>query len=719
MKRSSFSLLAVLLLTGLHSVPEALAQPPAHKQTVFRMRRVDAQTFLYESTDGTPFAAVRVTPNFAIYYNQAGPGYQPFVSLVANTLEEAWRYFHAQGYRHPSFADSRRIAVYIRPRFTAAAEQWAAGFYRLHPASGDPYFDILYHDLSVGDNRVFIRAACTHEFFHFIQHAYDPNYSADAWWLWEATAAWAEDEMTPGAPFVGSYLRHMPSWYLLWGMGLSLKSFNQQDATIRLMPYGSSAYFKYLSEHDPAGPAIVRRIWEGVGAAGPGDSMGVIRQTLGEDRYRDLFGDFAVAVPLKTRAPWDFRRGAEIGSQIIPRTSWNGWYYDLWDAAQRRIAPRELRLEPFSASYVELIAPDKQQVSAPLRLIVKPKDAGAALLVKVIRFSGASRDAVEGVDEIPLPASGQPGQLRLESYGPFSDRTNRVLVVVANPSGSATQMDLAAAVSDPPFLSEIRIEQPGKGNVYEARWNEGGGATRSLNVVKNELKLNLGEDHVENLSVDLTFSREIEGVPLLQVGSQNIRLTEIGGNRGRLWTGQVGRLSFQGPPRVSKLPLLIQASSPDGLALDPHPATVPLLDPQPLHWHDYEPGGIDRTHLMEVKKFDLNGLWRSGSTQMRIIHERQSVRGLTPTGKVLFQGTLTGYAINGRMRVRYPPEWQARCPGQAEGWAGLRMTASEDAERISGRFELMEIDENCNQVPAGWKEILLERVPDESRGSWG
>jgi len=701
---------------GLQPLPEALAQPPGQKQTAFKTRRVDDQTFLYESADGTPFAAARTTPNFVIYYNQTGPNYRPFMNLVANTLEEAWMYFHTQGYRNPTFADTHRLAVYIRPRFTAAGEEWAAGFYRRNPTSGDPYLDLLYHDLSVGTNGDFVRGLCTHEFFHFLQHSYDANFSPDMRWMWEATATWSEDEMTPGAPFVGSYLRHMPTWYLLWGMGLNLKSFNQQDSNIRLMPYGGAAYFKYLSEHDPSGSAIVRRIWDGVRAAGPGNSMGAIKNTLGEDRFRDLFINFAVAVPLKTHAPWDFRRGGEISSEITPRTRWKGWYFQEWDTSQHRITPAEFTLEPFSASYFELIAPDGQATATRLRLIIKPKNPGTALLAKAIRFSGANLNVVEGVDEIPLPGSGQPGQLLLENYGLFSNRTNRVLAVVANPGGSPAQVVVAAAVSEPPFLREIRIERPEKGTVYEARW-EGEGRERNLNIVKNELKLELGEEQVETLDVELTFSREIDGSPVIQVGGQEIRLTEKGGSKGRGWAGQIGRLTFRGPPRTRKLPLLIRAVSPDGLTLDANPATAPSLDPETFQWQDYEPGdGIDRTHILQVKKFDLNGLWRSGSTQVRILHERQSVRGMTIQGKVLFQGTLTGLQINGQMKVRYPPEWQTRCPGQAEGWAVLQMVASEDAEQITGRFQLMKIDEKCNQVPEGWKDLTLERVPENQPG---
>jgi hypothetical protein len=165
------------------------------------------------------------------------------------------------------------------------------------------------------------------------------------------------------------------------------------------------------------------------------------------------------------------------------------------------------------------------------------------------------------------------------------------------------------------------------------------------------------------------------------------------------------------------------AESPGGLRLDANPATVTQMDPRVRRFKEHDPGvagGPDENHAVQLKgELDLNGLWRSGPVEVRIRHVENSVEAnLTTQGRTLFKGTLNGYELGGQMRVRFPPEWQEDCPNQVEGWATLQMRASEDENQLSGQFQLMAIDENCNLSPSGWKEVTFVRVPEEeARGA--
>jgi hypothetical protein len=203
----------------------ALAQEEPAKQVEIK----------FTGPDGRVYNVARLTKNFVLYHDRDTIP-NAFAILVGSTLEEAWDFFHGQGWRHPAFADNTRVAVYLRTTF-GAGEEWAAGFYRLSAVNVNPYFDIRWHDLATPGNIDFVRSLCTHELFHFLQHAYDPHFKPDLRWMWEATAAWSEDERLPAAPVVGSFLRHLPWWYPLWSDGTSLKRYDPSDAQIRFMPY--------------------------------------------------------------------------------------------------------------------------------------------------------------------------------------------------------------------------------------------------------------------------------------------------------------------------------------------------------------------------------------------------------------------------------------------------------------------------------------------------
>jgi hypothetical protein len=499
-------------------------------------------------------------------------------------------------------------------------------------------------------------------------------------------------------------------------MGIGLNAFNQGDANIRYMPYGSSIYFKYLTEHHPSGAALVRRIWEGLGAGG--DGFAAIQAALGGERqYQDLFADFGAAVLLKTRAPWDFARGGEIGSTITPRLGMKDWYFYNWDETAGRIEPREIAVEPYSVFSVRFIAPEGQARATRLRIIVEPQGAAAGLRAKVVRLSGSSAAPnLVGVDDIPLEG-GAPGQIVVEDYGYWLERTWWTFLLLANTTPNPIQVRVAAAVSEPPLLRRLSVLNPSTGAyLYRAQWQDREANQRELVVQANE-ELKVREGQVETFRVSAEFSREIVEAPTLHVGGRDVPLEKAPGVAGDWWwrVDVAGLTPDREQLKQRTLPIRIEAPSPDGLKLDANPASAASLDPEKLQWDGYDPpgGGADETHRLKLEK-DLNGIWRAqDGTTVRIRHEDPSVQGSTMGGNLLFRGTLRERQITGQVKVRYPPEWRERCPGQAEGWAALELAVSEDKDTLDGRFELKEIDEECNQVHAGWKPTTLQRVPEE------
>ncbi|MBI1952670.1 MAG: VWA domain-containing protein [Candidatus Omnitrophica bacterium] len=590
--RRFFTAALFLLWAGsLFPVPLAAQEEPA-KQAVIN----------FTGPDGRVYNLVRLTRNFVLYYDRDTIP-NAYAILVGDTLEEAWDFFHGQGWRHPAWADNSRVAVYLRTSM-GPGEEWAAGFYRLSVKNVNPYFDIRWYDLAQPGNIDFVRSMCTHEFFHFLQHFYDPRYSSDLRWMWEATAAWSEDERLPAAPEIGSFLRHMPAWYPLWSDGTSLKRYDPSDAAVRLMPYGGAIYFKYLSEHHPNGAGVIREIWDEVPGNAGKLSMQILRGVLETADFDRYFTNFSVAVALKSRAPWSFRRGGEIAQEVAPRERTRDWYFKEWSANSIRSA--SFNLEPYSAAYVEFVPPGGQATSTRLHLVLRRKTPRDSLSARVISFTGAAMRDVVGVDEIRFAAGELAAEHTVEQYGFYTDRTNRVLLVAANPDTDVTELAVAAAVSEPPFLREIQIDRlDGGGTLYHARWDDGAGA-RNLSVLdSNTIELGKDETGFGPLQVRLVFSREIDGAAQLQVGGAAARLNEPTDER-RQVIGRVDRVAVDDSMagEVFTLPVSVTAVSPDRLGLDSNPQTVPKLNKESLSWDGYEPpgGGADQSHRIQVKK---------------------------------------------------------------------------------------------------------------------
>lgn len=166
-------------------------------------------------------------------------------------------------------------------------------------------------------------------------------------WFWEATATWVEDEITPQSTPRSSYLRFVTDWYPLWAGGVELDHYEPDNSNYRSMPSGSSIFFKYLSEHHPSGPAIIRTLWERIQQHGYTSTYPTLRPApLGEEGFSRYFSDFCAAVYLKTHQPWGFRKGAQITPSITPKLSFQEWILSSYDEAEGKIRPYSCSLEP-------------------------------------------------------------------------------------------------------------------------------------------------------------------------------------------------------------------------------------------------------------------------------------------------------------------------------------------------------------------------------------
>ena len=91
-----------------------------------------------------------------------------------------------------------------------------------------------------------IQITAAHEFFHAIQFSYN---SYERFWIMEATATWAEDEIYDN---VNDLYRYMSSWFQNPETPLDTETSHM---------YGSFIYFQYLDEH-LGGASTIRKLWE-------------------------------------------------------------------------------------------------------------------------------------------------------------------------------------------------------------------------------------------------------------------------------------------------------------------------------------------------------------------------------------------------------------------------------------------------------------------------
>lgn len=703
--------------------------------------------------------------------------YQPsrtsavYAQQAARALTHAWDTFHRGGYRHPPFADRYLLVAYIVDRIDP--EGLALGSYQMFGIGRAQPHLLIRNGLEPAR----LQTTCVHEFFHFIQQAYDPYLSPGLAWLWEATATWTQDEVIPGAPFEASFLAYLWKWYELWSDGVSLDHYAPLDPSLQYMPYGSSIFFKYLSEHHPNRRAVIRRIWETIGrgerdglrailSVFPGGASGQLRA------FEDLYVDFNVAVELKTERPWDFRRGREIVAWLLAQGPVDGWVHEQYVPASGVVQPAWYTLGPLSATYVDFRAPRAllwANETEKLRLILRPPAGGILRTAKAILFTGVGLTLHE-VKEIPV------GRVTtIEPYSPAARDINRVLLVVPNPYPVLQSLEVAAVVGDPPYLRALTVERAsprtGRQTIYDASWSEDQ-ASRTLTVHQNGVELEEDEAALTNVSLNATFSRSVVGPPTVTIGGVEATWRPAPGPQ-RTWLGEIAQVPIGAGEGTTTLEIAMSAQGPDGLALDAAPATAATLDANQLWWSHYETapggpdehrGGTDSNHRISVQRkeqeekpspepappkpvpapapgptrpsgrpgevLDLNGLWTMGEGDtFRIEHVGSSVRATWVKvsdwmrddygfrdGDHHFSATLQkDGTLNGQMNVHLALHMKDLCPGAWERLVPLEATAT--SSTISGQWWWIRIDEECRETAEGWDPYSATRIEDEPGGS--
>lgn len=737
----------------------------AGKQVQIRERKIGPDHFRFEDSEGRLYSEMMLTTNFAIYFNPAEVDID-YVGAVIGNMEGSWDYFHRQGYEHPAFADQHRVAVYIRRNLEPS---WRAGAFLYKPANAEPYLELKMYDNLFADQKKldFVRSLCTHEFFHFIQSAYDPVFSPGTRWMWEATATWSEDERVPNASAMGSYLRHMAEWYPLWSSGVSLNRYDPVDPHLRSMPYGGAIFFKYLSEHRMFQGQVVRQIWEELRRTGDGDSMQAIRKVLGE-RHDEFFANFATAVALKNPyPPWGVRRAGEIAQKIEPRETGEGWYFRELQRPDHIIKPSIHGLEPFSAVYLQMFPPPDQERSGRFHLILERDDLEVPVTARVMKFTGEGSADQAGVEELVFRPRRAYTECVVENFGPARDQINQVAVVISNPSATALNISVASVILDPPYLEEVEVLRLDTGEVvYHARWEEDERRQRKLTEIANGLKLKKNQPQNIDLRVQASFSQEMADPPKMYLGYTPVEWTTPPREGERDWFGTARPSGLADLQKASgQLSIEVTAHLKNEMELDANPATVAELSEKGFFWEQYEPvsrmteghwGGMDRNHAIQLigpdekatpepepdlpppgesspevapappakKVANLSGLWELGGGVIRVtqigpsvtaVWVRPSEGSTQKAGWPCFEATLNGDRLDGKLHVSLPEYMWKKCPQWKDSWTSLKLTVSAEGTQLSGIWvdELIS-KENCRVISSSRAPISMSKIEGET-----
>jgi hypothetical protein len=211
-------------------------------------------------------------------------GTPDFVEEVARLAETSWDALAARGFRMPlSDADlvaddggDGRFDIYLRDLVSADGNFVAEACTEEAPVHCAGYFS-MENDLA-GFNYASategISVLTSHELFHAVQSAYQPDLAAVSWT--EGTAVWNEEQTFPDQDdyerFVAGFLAHPQ------------RPFERSGGSGFGDPYsyGAALWPTFLDER--YGDGVVQRIWEACEALGPGaDFLEAAGQVLTED----------------------------------------------------------------------------------------------------------------------------------------------------------------------------------------------------------------------------------------------------------------------------------------------------------------------------------------------------------------------------------------------------------------------------------------------------
>jgi|GEM_PF-5612601 len=278
----------------------------------------------------------------------------------------------------------------------------------LHMESTDPNFVSPSEQVST----------ITHELFHAVQEAYDPNYRF--LWMWEATAQWAEwlftqSDETGGVLDWEAMFLNSSEYPLGYHEG---KVTNPSQVNSVGHPYGSSVLFRFLGEYH-GGPKLLKKYMDAWRDSLEWDSppngptsgyhpLGLAAQALGmkgpdDPGFREIYDRFAVACALGPDAPGFPLAGAARFTSGARRVN-SGW--DLHYLEKARSPDDAVYLVPPSA-VSELLYPGDTIFNLRARGVMTSGDTtigtGGICCMSIARPNGLPENSMLRVEVMAEP----------------------------------------------------------------------------------------------------------------------------------------------------------------------------------------------------------------------------------------------------------------------------------------------------------------------------
>jgi len=242
-----------------------------------------------------------------------------------------------------------------------------------------------------------IEVTTAHEFFHAIQNGYDTFERA---WMKEATATWSEDEVYDN---INDNYQYLISWFEQPSYPLDASNYTNDTLSYgKDHWYGSWIFFRYISEHFPYYPSVVRRILERTidyDNYSADYSFSEISDVLVEKNssFNRVFRDFTSSNLVRTIYPFRYREGAAF--PIVPRVLLPG------DTTITSFLPR------YSSSYYQIPVSLLPSCGKILTVTLTSQDPAAQLGTDLVSYKDGHVSEISFQSSVTLPGTETPDSL--------------------------------------------------------------------------------------------------------------------------------------------------------------------------------------------------------------------------------------------------------------------------------------------------------------------
>ncbi len=461
-----------------------------------------------------------------------------------------------------------------------------------------------------------LKVTLAHEFFHAIQQRYakDTTYNPTTLdWFWEGSAAWMEDELYDT---INSYVNDDYAKDLL----------DTPEKSLTLRDYDAMLFYKYLSEKLSKKGKSIREILENYTAGNYTtpkhiDMVKAIGKMLGDpapnyfgNKFKAIFKNFTLACYMR-RGTYGF---ADDGIPQTPTTqvpevkiiypldTIDDYYIDTFNFTTGEIIAKSRSLNPVSTTADDYLAANYIKIKKPTSL--------TEVLPILIMFDG-NIDSDWGVKlakvlnnntkyphDISLDTSSYKGSVEYSNFdGTEANNIKEIILIPSRlkTSGSGSKYKYSCAISIPPHVKKVSIEQAGE-TKYEAEWQEGT-TTRTLNKTSDE-SLNGQSD----ATVIIDFGEQIQNVDVK--GNTSVIISGSLDSTKKKWTGTLTKSQIQSLGDGQKT-LTISAKDLADNLLDGNPQTIAKVNTSTNKFDNYEDengvdshiGGKDQMHKFTIQ----------------------------------------------------------------------------------------------------------------------